>query len=187
MFELEIQIWSKYSPVPWVPYSKFYLAMGSLFTTIPYILNCVNKLTVVDLFRWNVNQCERMCLLFKSMMFHVANKHREYVPWQRFQLWFPNSVHQILYKDDHVKRGYNKNCQHIVSVCSLLRFYLFFLNLGIFLFKKLVWNALSSQKTFHMYKVHRQVKLDKTLLHCLNNSPLANVLFLFCNYYRWTS
>lgn len=45
MFELEVQIWSKYSPVPWAPYSDFYLATGNLFTTIPYILNCVNKLT----------------------------------------------------------------------------------------------------------------------------------------------
>ena len=89
--------------------------------------------------------------------------------------------------DSQIQSIKYKNCQHIVSVCSLLRFYLFFLSLGIFYLKKLVWNALSSQKTFHMYKVHRQVELDKVLLHCLNNSPLANVLFLFCNYYRWTS
>lgn len=125
MFELEVQIWSKYSPVPWAPYSDFYLAMGSLFTTTPYILNCVNKLTVVDVFRWNVSQCERMCLPFECMMFRVGNKHMGHMPWQRFQLWFPNSVLQILHKDDHVKRECSKNCQHIVSVCSLLRFYLF--------------------------------------------------------------
>lgn len=156
--------------------------MGNLFTTIPYTLNCVNKLTVVDFFRWNVSQCERMCLLFKCMMFRVRNKHMGHILWQRFQLGFLNSVYEILPKDNHIKKDTVKNCQYItLALYNHLRI---FFNGHFF---KLVWKALSSQKTMYIYRVHRQVKLDKTLLHCLNNSLLASVLFLFSNYYRWTS
>lgn len=131
MFELEVQTWSKYSSVPWAPYSDFYLAMGSLFTTTPYILNCVNKLTVVDFLRWNVSQCERMYLLFKSMMFQVGNKHMGHAPWQRFQLWFLNSIHQILHKDNHVKKGWIKTVSTSYLFVAFWGFFFFF-NLGIF-------------------------------------------------------
>lgn len=121
------------------PLLQVLLGYGSLFTTIPYILNCVNKLTVVDLsgrMSTNVKECVCCSNVWCSMKEISTREHVliDYAPNKDSS--YDSEIQSIVYctkmimlKEDTIKT---------VSTSYLFVAFwgfIFFLNLGIFILK----------------------------------------------------